>query len=1025
MARNSNQNRDNQDQDSDLENDRPADSDAKSRFSVASLTRFAAVAFFVVLGTGAVIYSMTSKPNAGDEGQPKGLLLASVQGKQAAGEGDVQLAGDSGKAGQTAEASESPQQDRADKDKGSKIKASDVSMIADLGLSAVSAMVELPEASSSPKTNNVLQASTTPPPIQTAKPEPVVRRQVASNSFPKPKTEPEAFKKPEVQESGFTPPVSSSPKVNNLLGKDPIQKPRFADLPKLNPETNKTKVPPVKSGTLIARPDPSKRSFSPGAAPLPKTEAPPADRYASKGPLYSSQGGFQKADPNPGNLLSQGRQKTGAPKLPEEINKGAGPLANSLDRVSENASAAANDIAGRMKDRLANPVVPPNRLASPNTLGANAAPGSGAFTPPPLRGRPATIADPTNSSKPGGVLSANDQRNSISQAKSGNLLGAPPMVTAKPNSSRPRQQPKPQAFPATAIAVPTGPSQFPAAGLNAKGALPERNASVDTRVRSKAPEISNSIAPPTQSFSPSTPGRLSNKASSGPRGSALVASPVKSNVTPPAKLPSFGSSRPMASSNAIASNSPIGLMDVPGERSLEGNQTPAISLQMLAPREVQVNQTAEFQIVVRNVGRTIVDDIKVFDRVPAGAEFEGASPKPDANQSGNLRWDLGSLRPGAEKRIAMKLKPIRPGEIGSVAQYTFAAKAGMRTRVTKPVLEITHSSKPTAMIGDDVFIDVVVKNKGDGPAKNVLIQEDIPQQLAFRDNYREIEYAIGTLMPGQSKSARLALKAVKPGKIKNVMYASADGGLQANHAIDMEIVSPRLKVSSDGPTFRYLGRKVTHEIQLANQGTAAATNVELIARLPGGVKYVASNNQGTYNPNNHAVYWSLARLEKNVNAGVELTTMPMNIGNHPIKIETFADLGLRHNTEQALSIEHKVDVFFSIDDLVDPIEIGGETQYRVLIENQGTKVATNVKLAMGFPNGIKPLSVKGPLAHNVVGQQIQFQPIGSLKPGDKLSFIVVAQGQAEGDHRVAIQLQSDDRPNPVKKEESTHVYSDR
>ena len=465
--------------------------------------------------------------------------------------------------------------------------------------------------------------------------------------------------------------------------------------------------------------------------------------------------------------------------------------------------------------------------------------------------------------------------------------------------------------------------------------------------------------------------------------------------------------------------------DVPGDRRLDGVQAPSLSIEKLSPKEIQVGEPADFQIVIRNVGRIAVDEIQVFDEIPVGTEFISATP--NANQSGSrkLSWDIGTLSPGVEKRINIRLKPTRPGEIGSVAQYTFAARSSMRTRVTQPVLEITHRCKPKVLIGGDVMLDVTVTNKGDGPAKDVLIQEDVPEQLKFREGYREIEYEVGTLLPNQSRNVRLALKAFKPGKLENVIHATGSGGLKSQHKLDLEIIAPQLKTASSGPNVRFLGRSAKHTFSVANQGTAPATNVNLIARLPSGLRYVQSNNKGTYNRNLHAVLWELAELDPGVDAKVEVMTEPIAIGNQPIKFEATADLNMRDTTEQRLMVEHLVDLFIDIDDVLDPIEIGGETSYRVQVVNQGTKVATNVELQMTFTNGIKPTSVDGPLANQIRGQQIVFSPIESLKPGARLSFVVSAEGVAAGDHRVVLKMDTDGRTASVSKEESTRVYSDR
>ncbi|MDG1875304.1 MAG: hypothetical protein P8J27_15425 [Mariniblastus sp.] len=493
--------------------------------------------------------------------------------------------------------------------------------------------------------------------------------------------------------------------------------------------------------------------------------------------------------------------------------------------------------------------------------------------------------------------------------------------------------------------------------------------------------------------------------------------PLSNNNRPTSRLNTI----PMPTSSATASLT----KNIPGERQLEGVRAPALIVEKISPQEIQVNTTADFQLIIKNVGRVSAEDVTVSDQIPNGTQFLGASPEPTLNQGSNLQWKIGKLRPGQEKRIKIQLKPIRHGEIGSVAQVTFATQASMRTLVTKPVLEILHQAQAIHLIGDDIKFDITVKNKGDGPATNVMIQQDVPKQLEFLDGSQGIEYEIGTLMPGQSRRIKLALKAAQIGKIQNVMFASADGGLQAKHELPLEVVAPNLVTKTDGPTIRHLQRNVSHKFSVSNNGTATATNVELVARLPSGLRFVSANNQGRYRQTDHSVFWSLAKLDRDVSASVELKTTPVEVGNQPIKFESFADLEVSSSVVQPLSVEHLVDVFFDIDDVIDPIEIGADTKYKVRVVNQGTKAATNVQLQVDFPQGLQPISIDGSIRHKINGQRISFEPINSMSPGDEINFVIHGKGTAQGDHRVKINMQTDGRQTPVSKEETTRVYSDR
>lgn len=506
------------------------------------------------------------------------------------------------------------------------------------------------------------------------------------------------------------------------------------------------------------------------------------------------------------------------------------------------------------------------------------------------------------------------------------------------------------------------------------------------------------------------------------RTNAPVAAPVRPGLAQvPSGLPRAGTTPPVSQ---IATSTPLAT-GTPGDRKLEGLQAPSLTIEKIAPAEIQLNTPAEFQIVVKNVGRIAADQVRVVDQIPVGTELVQAVPQPSRGPSNQVSWDLDSIGPGQEKRIRLNLRPMKQGEIGSVAQVSFVARASMRTKVTRPVLSINHTTEPRVLIGDPVVLDILVKNDGDGAASDVIIQDDLPEGLEFSEGFRELEYAIGTLGPGQSRKVSLELKAARIGKYRNVLVAMAEGGLQTQSAVDVEVIAPQLVASGDGPTRRFLNRDATHRFAVKNSGTATATNVELYCQLPSGLRFIETNNRGRYDENSHRVYWSLAELGAGMAANVELTTKPTEPGNQDLNFTASADLGESADAVCKLAVEHLVDVFFSIDDLVDPIEVGSDTAYQLRIVNQGTRSATNVQLGIDFPPGIKPTSVEGNISNEIRGQQVAFSPIASMNPGDEIEITVRGQGVSPGDHRVAVSLIADGREVNVSKQESTRVYSDR
>ena len=86
----------------------------------------------------------------------------------------------------------------------------------------------------------------------------------------------------------------------------------------------------------------------------------------------------------------------------------------------------------------------------------------------------------------------------------------------------------------------------------------------------------------------------------------------------------------------------------PGARHLDGPQAPTLTIEKIAPAEIQVGRTATFQIKVRNTGKVAAQDVVVVDQIPTGTELVEITPMVEPAADGSLRWNLGTLAPGAE-----------------------------------------------------------------------------------------------------------------------------------------------------------------------------------------------------------------------------------------------------------------------------------------------------------------------------------------------------------------------------------------
>lgn len=653
-------------------------------------------------------------------------------------------------------------------------------------------------------------------------------------------------------------------------------------------------------------------------------------------------------------------------------------------------------------------------------------------TPSPAASTVANPYLPTSSDPAGGYRAAtsNASQYGVSDSAYGSLetpATAPPAVAipSDPTAIQPAAEEIPEntfrsnAGSAAASALPAPPA-YPPLNQSPYGDNSSPPASSPAPPETLAPQHSPPSLAPTSAAASSFAapyGQMETQSASQPGIQLAPQSPAI--VAPANVLP------PMQSSRGLSPRDPERLAAAtPGERQFEGAQQPSIALEKVAPSEIQVGKPARFDLYVRNMGRVPALGVTITDHVPAGTQLLDARPAPQQTGSGELVWELGVMQPGEETQITLQVMPQTEGEIGSTAQVSFAAAATSRSICTRPQLAIEHTAAPKVLIGDAMTVSITISNPGTGPATGVIIEEDVPAGLVHAAG-SQLEYDIGTLRPGETKHLDLALRAEKPGLVQNTIRVRGEGGLAAQHAVQIEVVAPQLQVAVEGPKLRFLERQATYTVQVANPGTAAARDVELIAHLPRGMKFVATDSMGQYDVSQHAVHWSLAELPQATKGAVKLTLLPVEAGDQPLRVEGRGALGLAAVGEQVVRVEQAAELVHTVKDLDEVIEVGSETTYEIRVLNKGTKAASNVRVAALMSPGMAAIHGEGPTRAAGDATQIAFEPLARLNPQEEVIYKVQAQGRQPGDQIVRVQISSDEWPAPVTREESTRVYQDR
>lgn len=201
------------------------------------------------------------------------------------------------------------------------------------------------------------------------------------------------------------------------------------------------------------------------------------------------------------------------------------------------------------------------------------------------------------------------------------------------------------------------------------------------------------------------------------------------------------------------------------------------------------------------------------------------------------------------------------------------------------------------------------------------------------------------------------------------------------------------------------------------------TEPEVVVRLPlpPGARAAV---EGTEAESGQQLVWRLAALapgeSRQVCAAVRLSTA----GQFQFNASLFdAGTGTAVTTTSCeLLATGRPAVLLEVVDLEDPIEVGGEEIYEIVVTNQGSAPATNLRITCWIESTQEYLRTLGPTAGHLQDDVVVFAPLAELAPKDQAVWLVAVRAHTPGDVRFTVELTSDQLTRPVRETEATTQY---
>lgn len=411
-----------------------------------------------------------------------------------------------------------------------------------------------------------------------------------------------------------------------------------------------------------------------------------------------------------------------------------------------------------------------------------------------------------------------------------------------------------------------------------------------------------------------------------------------------------------------------------------------------------------------------------------------ASPRVDVGSGvSSITWAAGT---GGGVVVPPLQPPTSPPDVGPPTGPPFIPPTQepppvIPTPTGRPQLEvqIRRETADPIRVGDTVAYNVIVRNRGDGIASNILVVDRYDEGLtnAFDTSGKnQIEYdQMSPLGPGESDSVRLEFDVLEEGRRCHEVTVTADGTTEAFdraclNAEPLEAQQPTLSVGITGERRRVVGEQTVFSALVENTGNIVAKNVVVQLFNGRGLKPTDRERElpdETFTLIPGGYQWRLPQIEPGQRKSFALACLCTEArDNACVRVSVTADGGLTRADEACVEVVPPLSpspgdgaagpppgpatgLKLSLGDNANPSRVGQRGVLYAYLNNTGTGPQSQVELQLRIPREIEPdlqaiqSRVKYQTDQNRV---ITFEPLSELRASEQLSVLIPFDARTQG-----------------------------
>ena len=448
------------------------------------------------------------------------------------------------------------------------------------------------------------------------------------------------------------------------------------------------------------------------------------------------------------------------------------------------------------------------------------------------------------------------------------------------------------------------------------------------------------------------------------------------------------------------------------------NSAPVINTTIEAPRYINLNQTATMRIKMLNVGETTARQVRLIATLPEHAKFSRAIPRPTRSEGQIHEFLLTNVAAKQLREIAINLVPTQKASMDIGTEVIIENTQHIAVSVREPKLKLKIKGPTVAHTGQALTHQVVVENTGDGSAEEIHLKINLPNELQATKSNGEL--IIPNIEPGRSILVDFETSAKTAGQVEINVLANAKGIESQSETTDLTIHEPELEVSAVGPQMNFVNREGIYTININNTGQVDVSDVNITLQVPKGIQVTTISQEAAVDAESGVLVWNFAKIASQTEQMIQLKTLSVAEGLQVCNIGVRSNETREKEIRLSTQVATRADMSVSIKNQSGPVQVGGQAQFQVIVENKGSSSANDVTINIELPESLKPVNQPGVQVQEF-GNTISFRD-AQIEPGQKREFLFSAVGVTKGEHVVRSILQTAGSERRIIVEGSVYVY---